>query len=175
MGGGREAAANGALVLPVGGDPVTLERGKPVLELLATSIEHVGGVGSAQVLKLVNNLQVGVTAVSLAQALAIAEKAGLDLSIVERVLPLASSHSRAMDRYMEPMLKRAFSARGSLRTLGKDVALGVQLARSCGCEASVSEAAALVFDRAVQLGFGDLDVPALIRLSDDADVRAEDP
>jgi 3-hydroxyisobutyrate dehydrogenase-like beta-hydroxyacid dehydrogenase len=175
MGGGREAAANGSLVLPVGGDPVTLERGRPVLELLATSIEHVGGVGSAQVLKLVNNLQVGVTAVSLAQALAVAEKAGLDLSIVRRVLPLASSHSRAMDRYMEPMLNRAFSPRGSLRTLGKDVALGVQLARSNGCDVSVAEAAALVFDRAVQLGIGDLDVPALIQLSDDGHLQPEEP
>jgi 2-hydroxy-3-oxopropionate reductase len=167
LGGGREAAAEGRLVLPVGGAAADLDRVRGVLAHLATTIVAVGPVGSAQVVKLVNNMQVGVAAAALAQAVSLARVAGADLDAVREILPLASSHSRSMDRYLEPMLTRTVVRRGTLRTLGKDLELALDLAASSGIGASVLGAAADLFRQAVHSGLGDLDVPALVQVTDE--------
>jgi len=166
LGRGREAAAAGQLVLLVGGDAAALDEARPVLERLATTIERTGPIGTAQVVKLVNNLQVGVAAASLAQALGIAAAAGADAGVLRRILPQSSSHSRSMDRYLEAMLARTYNRRSTLRTLGKDVQLGLALATSYGIDASLATAAGAMFQRAVEQGLGDLDVPALRELAD---------
>jgi 3-hydroxyisobutyrate dehydrogenase-like beta-hydroxyacid dehydrogenase len=166
LGRGREAAAAGQLVLLIGGDAATLDEVRPVLERLATAIELTGPVGTAQVVKLVNNLQVGVAAASLAQALGIAAAAGADADVLRRILPQSSSHSRSMDRYLEAMLARSYSRRSTLRTLGKDVQLGLDLAATYGIDASVAAAAGALFERAVERGFGEFDVAALRELAE---------
>jgi 3-hydroxyisobutyrate dehydrogenase len=166
LGGGREAAAEGRLVLPVGGAAAVLDRVRGVLAHLATTIAVVGPVGSAQVVKLVNNMQVGAAAAALAEAVSLARVAGADLDAVREILPLASSHSRSMDRYLEPMLTRTVARRGTLRTLGKDLELAVELAEASGIGASVLGAAAGLFRQAVRSGLGDLDVPALVQITD---------
>ena len=168
LGGGREAAAQGRLILPVGGDAADLDRVRGVLAHLAARIVAVGPVGSAQVVKLVNNMQVGIAAAALAQAVSLARAAGADLDAVRDILPLASSHSRSMDRYLEPMLTRTVERRGTLRTLGKDLELALDLAAASGIEASVLGAAADLFRQAASSGLGDLDVPALVHLTDAA-------
>jgi 3-hydroxyisobutyrate dehydrogenase-like beta-hydroxyacid dehydrogenase len=166
LGGGREAAAEGRLVLPVGGAAADLDRVRSVLAHLAAAIVAVGPVGSAQVVKLVNNMQVGVAAAALAQAVSLARAAGADLDAVREILPLASSRSRSMDRYLEPMLTGAVERRGTLRTLGKDLELALDLAAASGVGASVLGAAAGLFRQAVHSGLGDLDVPALVQVTD---------
>ena len=167
LGGGREAAAQGRLVLPVGGEAADLDRVRGVLAYLAAVIVAVGPVGSAQVVKLVNNMQVGIAAAALAQAVSLARAAGADLDAVREILPLASSRSRSMDRYLEPMLTRSVERRGTLRTLGKDLELALDLAAASGVEASVLGAAADLFRHAVHRGLGDLDVPALVQITDE--------
>jgi 3-hydroxyisobutyrate dehydrogenase-like beta-hydroxyacid dehydrogenase len=168
MGGGREAALAGQVVMPVGGDPADVELARPLLDLVATTIEHTGPVGTAQAVKLVNNMMVAVAAAALAEAVRVADASAVDPEVLRCLLPLSSSHSHSMDRYLDAMLDRTVTARGTLRTLAKDAALAVALASSSGVEAAVVTAAADRFARAVELGYGDLDVPALVRVGDPA-------
>jgi 3-hydroxyisobutyrate dehydrogenase len=54
--GGGPAAAEGRLLVMIGGDPDIVERCRPVFATYAEPIVHLGGVGSGQVTKLLNNL-----------------------------------------------------------------------------------------------------------------------
>ncbi len=78
--GGSEGAANGTLAIMVGGDSVSLDRVRPLLETYGTTITHVGDVGAGQLVKLVNQVLVVVNALAVSEALLLAEAGGLDLS-----------------------------------------------------------------------------------------------
>src|SRR4051794_20010448 len=71
------AAAEGKLTLLVGADAEDLEKAQPFLAPLCASIRHFGAVGSGTVFKLINNLMGAVQIASLAEGVAIAERAGL--------------------------------------------------------------------------------------------------
>jgi 3-hydroxyisobutyrate dehydrogenase len=77
--GGSEGAAKGTLSIMVGGDEAHLERARPYLEAIGTTITHMGGVGSGQTCKLVNQILVVVSMLGVAEALVFAKAGGLDL------------------------------------------------------------------------------------------------
>jgi 3-hydroxyisobutyrate dehydrogenase len=77
--GGSEGAANGTLAIMIGGDPAQVERVRPFLEAYGTTITHVGEVGAGQLVKLVNQVLVVVTAQGVSEALLLAEAGGLDI------------------------------------------------------------------------------------------------
>ena len=79
-------AVEGKLLIMVGGDTAALERGRPVLGLLGDSIVHCGGPGTGARMKLINNyMSITLNALS-AEALTLAERAGLDPELTRQVL-----------------------------------------------------------------------------------------
>ena len=77
--GGSEGAAKGTLSIMVGGKAEQLERVRPYLEVMGKTITHVGDHGAGQAAKLVNQILVVGTMLSLGEALLFAKHAGLDL------------------------------------------------------------------------------------------------
>ncbi len=77
--GGNEGAANGTLSIMVGGDADQVERAMPYLQAMGKTITHVGDQGAGQSAKLVNQILVIGTMVSMGEALLFAEASGLDL------------------------------------------------------------------------------------------------
>ena len=77
--GGSEGALNGTLAVMVGADPGDLATVRPVIDAYATTVTHVGPVGSGQLAKLVNQVLVVVNQLAASEALLLAEAAGLDL------------------------------------------------------------------------------------------------
>src|ERR1700737_4123285 len=77
-----DAAAGGKLTLLVGGEPADLEKARPFLAPLSTTIRHFGAVGTGTVYKLINNLMGAIQMAGIAGGLAIAEQAGLDMKLV---------------------------------------------------------------------------------------------
>jgi 3-hydroxyisobutyrate dehydrogenase len=77
--GGSEGAAKGTLSIMVGGEAADLERARPYLGAMGSTITHVGPVGAGQSCKLVNQILVVVNMLAAAEALVFAEAAGLDL------------------------------------------------------------------------------------------------
>ena len=77
-----DAAAAGKLTLLVGAEPADLERARPYLDPIGTTIRHFGAVGTGTVYKLINNLMGAIQIAGLAEGLAIAEQAGLDMKLV---------------------------------------------------------------------------------------------
>ncbi|MDJ0959409.1 MAG: NAD(P)-dependent oxidoreductase [Acidimicrobiia bacterium] len=78
--GGSEGAANGTLAIMVGGDTGDVERALPYMEAYGKTITHVGPIGAGQLVKLVNQVLVVVTALGVSEALMLAEAGGLDVS-----------------------------------------------------------------------------------------------
>jgi 3-hydroxyisobutyrate dehydrogenase len=93
--GGGPAAAQGTLLVMVGGDEAGLDRARPVLATFGDPILHVGDIGAGQTAKLVNNLVFTAQIALSLEALALADDLGLDRSAMGQVFERGSGASRA--------------------------------------------------------------------------------
>ena len=131
--GGPDGALEGRLAIMAGGEEHDLKRVEPLLEALGTVVQ-VGGPGAGHTAKIVNQVIVGLTLEAIAEALALAEKAGLDPRLVQAALRGGSADSRLLQIQGTRMIERDFAARGAVRTMLKDGQLGLSLAESVGAE-----------------------------------------
>jgi len=144
-----EAAATGKLTLLVGADPADLEKARPYLAPLCTTIRHFGAVGTGTVFKLINNLLGAVQIASLAEGVAIAEQAGLDMKLVAEALATGAVASPQVIRHSKRMAARDFSGASFTAALRhKDAAYAVALAETLLAGVPVSRAALAAYDRA---------------------------
>ncbi len=144
-----EAAANGKLTLLVGADPADLEKARPYLAPLCTTIRHFGAVGTGTVFKLINNLMGAVQIASLAEGVAIAEQAGLDMNLVAEALSTGAVASPQVVRHSRRMIARDFSGASFTSALRhKDAAYAVALAETLLPGVPVSRAALAAYDKA---------------------------
>ncbi|HXL13291.1 MAG TPA: NAD(P)-dependent oxidoreductase [Bradyrhizobium sp.] len=124
-----DAAASGKLTLLVGAEPEDLERARPFLAPLSTVIRHFGAVGSGTVYKLINNLMGAIQIAGIAEGLAIAEQAGLDMKLVLEAIEIGVAASPQVIRHSRRMAARNFSGATFTAALRhKDAAYAVALA-----------------------------------------------
>jgi 3-hydroxyisobutyrate dehydrogenase len=126
-----DAAAAGKLTLLVGADPADLEIARPFLAQLAATIRHFGAVGTGTVYKLINNLMGAIQIAGIAEGLAIAEQAGLDMKLVLEAIETGVAASPQVIRHSKRMVARNFSGATFTAALRhKDAAYAVALAES---------------------------------------------
>jgi 3-hydroxyisobutyrate dehydrogenase len=126
-----DAAATGKLTLLVGAEPADLESARSFLEPLSTTIRHFGAVGSGTVYKLINNLMGAIQIAGIAEGLAIAEQAGLDMNLVLDAVESGVAASPQVIRHSRRMAARNFSGATFTAALRhKDAAYAVALAES---------------------------------------------
>ncbi|WP_316174793.1 MULTISPECIES: NAD(P)-dependent oxidoreductase [unclassified Bradyrhizobium] len=124
-----DAAASGKLTLLVGADAVALDRARPFLAPIGSTIRHFGPVGSGTVYKLINNLMGAIQIAGLAEGLAIAEQAGLDMKLVLEAVQSGVTASPQVLRHAPRMIARDFSdATFTAALRHKDAAYALQLA-----------------------------------------------
>ncbi|SDE01631.1 3-hydroxyisobutyrate dehydrogenase [Bradyrhizobium brasilense] len=144
-----EAAAAGKLTLLVGADPADLERAQPYLAPIGSTIRHFGPVGTGSVFKLINNLIGAVQIASLAEGVAIAEQAGLDMQLVAEALATGAVASPQVIRHSKRMIDRNFSGASFTAALRhKDADYAVRLAETLLPGVPVSRAALAAYDKA---------------------------
>jgi 3-hydroxyisobutyrate dehydrogenase len=126
-----DAAASGKLTLLVGADAADLEKARPFLEPIGSTIRHFGAVGSGTVYKLINNLMGAIQIAGIAEGLAIAEQAGLDMKLVLEAVETGVAASPQVIRHSKRMAARNFAgATFSTALRHKDAAYAVALAES---------------------------------------------
>src|SRR6266403_98941 len=142
-----DAAASGKLTLLVGAEPADLER---ALAPLSTTIRHFGAVGTGTVYKLINNLMGAIQIAGIAEGLAIAEQAGLDMKLVLEAVETGVAASPQVIRHSKRMAARNFSGATFTAALRyKDAAYAVALAESLLSDVPVMGRAAVeAYDRA---------------------------
>ncbi len=145
-----DAAASGKLTLLVGAEPGDLERARPYLTPLSTTIRHFGAVGTGTVYKLINNLMGAIQIAGIAEGLAIAEQAGLDMKLVLEAVETGVAASPQVIRHSRRMAARNFSGATFTAALRyKDAAYAVALAESLLSGVPVMGRAAVeAYDRA---------------------------
>jgi 3-hydroxyisobutyrate dehydrogenase-like beta-hydroxyacid dehydrogenase len=126
-----QAAASGKLTLLVGAEPADLDRAKPYLAPIGDVVRHFGAVGTGTVLKLINNLMGAVQIASLAEGIAMAEQAGLDMKLVAEALATGAVASPQVIRHSKRMVARDFSGASFTSALRhKDAVYAVALAET---------------------------------------------
>lgn len=93
--GGEIGAIEGKLSIMMGGPKAAVEEVRPIMEVMGRTVTCCGPLGAGQMTKLANQIMVIHTIMSIAEGLAFAEKAGLDLETTLRVTSAgaAGSHS----------------------------------------------------------------------------------
>jgi 3-hydroxyisobutyrate dehydrogenase-like beta-hydroxyacid dehydrogenase len=126
-----QAAASGKLTLLVGAEPADLVSAKPFLAPIGDVVRHFGAVGTGTVFKLINNLMGAVQIASLAEGVAMAEQAGLDMKLVAEALATGAVASPQVIRHSKRMVARDFAGASFTSALRyKDAAYAVKLAES---------------------------------------------
>jgi 3-hydroxyisobutyrate dehydrogenase-like beta-hydroxyacid dehydrogenase len=145
-----DAAASGKLTLLVGAEPADLERARPFIAPLSTTIRHFGAAGTGTVYKLINNLMGAIQIAGIAEGLAIAEQAGLDMKLVLEAVETGVAASPQVIRHSRRMTARNFSGATFTAALRhKDAAYAVALAESLLAEPPlVGRAAVQAYDKA---------------------------
>jgi 3-hydroxyisobutyrate dehydrogenase len=145
-----DAAAAGKLTLLVGADPADLEMARPFLLPLSSTIRHFGAVGTGTVYKLINNLMGAIQIAGIAEGLAIAEQAGLDMKLVLEAVETGVAASPQVIRHSRRMVARNFAGATFTAALRqKDAAYAVALAESLlSAPPIMGRAAVASYDRA---------------------------
>jgi len=162
--GSKVAAEKRELVYYVGGDEGTFLRARPMLEATSRAIVRVGEIGDAAIVKVVTNMIAAVSIQTLAEALAIVSKAGLEPDVLAAALEQNACRSGTMELKLPKMMSGDYEPHFSLKHMFKDVQLGIQLANTLDVEIPATTVTAGVLYGAQNHGWGELDFSAIFKV-----------
>lgn len=159
---GSIAQAKGReLVFMVGGEPAALERAQPLLAAMGRMVRRVGGAGAGATLKLLNNMLSGTVNAALAEAMTIAEAAGLDRGVTLEVLGEGAAGCRLVKTKIPKMFARDFTPQFQLALMEKDLRYFLRLADELDRPAQIAALVRSQFQAARRADLGTLDVSAI--------------
>lgn len=163
MSGGPVRARAGTMSLMVACRDELFARHAALLATLADPVFRLGArAGDGARTKLVNNLLAAVNLAGAAEALALAERVGLDAVRTLAVIERSSGQSWIGSDRMARALASDAAPRAHTTLLAKDSRLALEMARSAGVDARLGTVAAATFAAAVAAGHGDLDDSCLL-------------
>ncbi len=160
--GNAPVAARGELVVMLGGSDDAYRRSRPVLEAIGRSHHHVGGVGSGAQAKLIVNHALTINRMALAEALVVAELAGLDLNRMLEVLKDGVAYSKAMDLWGERIIAGDhYPPSARVRQSHKDARLITEHAQALGAPTALVDVVRAALEEAEASGLADADNSAV--------------
>ena len=161
--GGTEGARAGTLSVLVGGETATLERARPLLEVVGTTITSMGPAGAGQQAKAINQILVAGSYAAVAEAMALGQRLGLPMEALRQALAPGAAGSWALNHRAAGMVAGHFPLGFRLALHRKDLAIALAAAAEAGLELPVSRVVASMEDALMAAGHGDEDVSALAR------------
>jgi 3-hydroxyisobutyrate dehydrogenase-like beta-hydroxyacid dehydrogenase len=161
--GGWWAAEAASLSIMVGGDDEVFTRCLPLLELMGTTITHIGGPGAGQIAKACNQICIVVTQLGVAEAVLLAERSGIDFSRVHRALMAGFAGSRVLEVQGPKMAARRFEGQVESRLHHKDALIALDAARALGLRLPAAALAAESLTTLQEDGGATLDSAAIVR------------
>jgi 2-hydroxy-3-oxopropionate reductase len=166
LSGGAPGAREGRLTVMAGGEREDFERARAVMDRLTANYTLMGPTGAGQATKLVNQVLCALQFQAVAEAVALAERAGVSAERIPAALAGGRADSRILQEFGAKMARRDYSPTGRLDNMLKDLD-GVQaLARAAGLVLPATDAAAAVHRALVEAGRGSEDNAALMRQFD---------
>ena len=136
--GGQAGAENGQLTVMVGGDADTFAVAQPVMQHYGRAVTLMGGVGSGQLTKMVNQLCLAGIIQGISEGMHFAEKAGLDVGLVISVISQGAAQCWQMDNRAETMANREFDFGFAVKWMRKDLDMTLAAARKYGARLPVA-------------------------------------
>jgi len=161
--GGNLGAINGVLTVMCGGDHSAFARIQPVIMAYSRAVTHLGGSGSGQLAKMVNQISVAGLLQGLAEALAFGQKAGLDMHQVLQVITQGAASSWQMQNRGPTMVNDQFDFGFAVDWMRKDLGLCLDEARRQGASLPATALIDQFYADIQAQGGGRWDTSSLIR------------
>ncbi len=162
--GGDKGAREGTLTIMVGGKYEVFLKVKPVFEAMGKTIIYAGDVGSGQLLKLLNQIVVGLNMMAVAEAMALAKRAGIDMEKLYTVLSTGAGNSFTVQYYMPKMMKGDYEPGFRAAHLRKDLRYVVELANKLNVPLPGTSLLLQLYNSLVAKGLGEKGTQALLKL-----------
>jgi 3-hydroxyisobutyrate dehydrogenase-like beta-hydroxyacid dehydrogenase len=160
--GNPKVASEGMLGILVGGPRETFDACLPIFQAMGVKIIHVGDNGTGTTLKLINNLIMGVAIQAVAEALVLAQKAGIDPAKVQEITSVGGARTGAMETRGRRMIMHDFSPHFSANNMYKDLSTALKLADEVGASLPATSIAREMLRAVKSQGKGELDSCAVL-------------
>lgn len=162
--GGTAGAENGSLVVFAGGDSAKIEQLSSIYAVLSQRVTRMGETGTGQATKICNQLIVAANSTLIAEAVALAQQAGVDTSLLAPALADGFADSKPFQILAPRMAAHQFEpVQWKVKTLSKDLNNAVQLAKQYDLNIPVAKQALAQLDAHQKHGFAETDLATLIQ------------
>ncbi len=162
--GSKKQAEEGALNFLVGGAAQDVERARSLFSAMGRGQVHVGPAGSGAMLKLINNFMCGVQVASLAEAIAMAERSGIDAKLAGDVLAAGSPGSPLVKMVVPRMVARDYTPNFLVPLMVKDLTYVIDTFRNAGIELADARAARGRSQAAADAGYEHQDIASVVEV-----------
>ena len=162
--GGTMGAEQGSLVIFAGGDAETIQRLEPIYQVLSQRITRMGESGTGQATKICNQLIVAANSTLIAEAVALANLAGVDTTLLAPALAGGFADSKPFQILAPRMASHTFEpVQWKVQTLSKDLNNAVKLAEAFDLKIPVAQKALFQLQAHQQNGFSEQDLATIIQ------------
>jgi len=176
--GSSPKAEAGTLTIMVGGAHEDVERARPLFEVMGEKIVHAGEAGQGQAVKVLSQGVTAVNCATLAQAITVGRRIGLDLEALLQVMSGGSSDSTMRELKGQAMVDHEIPVLFKLEHMLKDVQLCLEESRGAGAAFPFAALAGELYSAGVGRGLGQQDFAAVLEvvegLTGDLDGRGSD-
>jgi 3-hydroxyisobutyrate dehydrogenase-like beta-hydroxyacid dehydrogenase len=162
--GGPPAAGTGALTVMAGGQAADIERARPLFADVSARFTHMGPSGAGMVAKMLNQLIVGCGHAVMAEAIVLAESAGIDAAKLPECLAGGHADGSLLQKLYPRMVQRDFAPLGYARQLLKDLEMVNEFAAGLKAPTPMMGEALSLYRMLIHLGHAELDTGAVLKL-----------
>jgi len=166
--GGDKGAREGTLTIMVGGKEEVFRQVEPIFKAMGKTVVYAGGVGSGQMLKLANQIVVGLDMLAVVEAITMAKKAGIDLDSLFKVLSSGAGNSFTVQYYMPKIIGGDMEPGFRAAHIKKDLKYTIDVANSFNVPLPGASLLLQLYNAVVSEGFGEKGTQALIKFYDNS-------
>jgi 3-hydroxyisobutyrate dehydrogenase-like beta-hydroxyacid dehydrogenase len=162
--GSAPKAESGTLTIMAGGSDEDMRAAAPLFDAMGETLVHAGEVGQGQAVKVLSNAVSAINCATIAQALVVGRREGVDLDALVAVMRSGSAGSTMLELKARPMLEHDFDPLFKLAHMLKDVRLCLDEARRAGAGFPFAGLAGELYSAGVGRGLADQDFAAVLEV-----------
>ena len=173
--GGVHKAAAGDITVLVGGPTELVDEHRHLLEAIGSPVLHMGELGSAAVIKVITNMLAFIHLVAAGEALMLAKRGGLDLTMAFEAIKNSSGNSFVHETESQVILNGSYNINFTMDLACKDLGFATDFGRQFGVPLDLASITEQTFIRARQQYGGGAWSSQVVKLLEDAlgtDLRA---
>lgn len=162
--GSKKPAEDGALLILAGGDPELVRKHTPLLETMGKKVVRCGEAGQGTMMKLMNNLLLGILMEGLAESFHFGKTAGLPVDAMLQVILDGPLGCPLFEGKIKMFLDEDFPPNFPLKHMTKDLKFVIDAAYDDGIPVPAGNLLLHVFRTGVGRKWGDMDVGAVYKV-----------